>query len=96
MPMLMMPCSNFSYSNTRGVTAGTIQNLLAIIALGSVQLALHSTQPIFSIHGISRVGKDRGIAPHQFCPLVLGHLRHLNMHMRLRWGWLLLHLLHHF
>jgi hypothetical protein len=38
--------------------SGTIQHLLTIVALGSVQLTLHSTQPIFSIHGISRVGKD--------------------------------------
>jgi hypothetical protein len=40
--------------------SGTIQHLFTVIALGSVQLTLHSTQPIFRIHGISRVGKDRG------------------------------------
>jgi hypothetical protein len=37
---------------------GTIQHLLTIVALGSVQLTLHGTQPIFSVHGISRVGKN--------------------------------------
>jgi hypothetical protein len=42
---------------------GTIQNLLAIVALSSVQLVLHNTQPIFGVHGINRVGKDRGMAP---------------------------------
>ena len=36
----------------------TIQHLLTIVALGSVQLTLHGTQPIFSVHGISRMGKD--------------------------------------
>jgi hypothetical protein len=60
--------------------SGTIQYLLMIIALGSVQLTLHGTQPIFRIHGISRVGKDRGMAPHELCPLVSGHLRHLDLH----------------
>jgi hypothetical protein len=74
--------------------SGTIQHLLTIVALSSMQLTLHGTQPIFHVHGISRVGKDRGMAPHELCPLVSGHLRHLNLHWRLRWGWLLLHLLH--
>jgi hypothetical protein len=64
-----------------------------VVALGSVQLTLHSTQPIFRVHGISRVGKDRGMAPHELCSLVSGHLWHLNLHWRLWWGWLLLHLL---
>jgi hypothetical protein len=40
--------------------SGTIQHLLTIVALGSVQLTLHSMQPIFCVHGICRVGKDRG------------------------------------
>jgi hypothetical protein len=40
--------------------SGTIQHLLTIVALGSVQLMLHGTQPIFSVHGISIVGKDWG------------------------------------
>jgi hypothetical protein len=74
--------------------SGTIQHLLAIVALGIVQLTLHGTQPIFSIHGISRVGKDRGMAPHEFCSLVSGHLWHLDLHWRLRWWWLPLRLLH--
>jgi hypothetical protein len=60
--------------------SGTIQHLLSIVALGSVQLTLHGTQPIFSVHGISRVGKDWGMASHELCPLVLGHLRHLDLH----------------
>jgi hypothetical protein len=30
---------------------GTIQNFLLIITLSGVQISLHSTQPIFSIHG---------------------------------------------
>jgi hypothetical protein len=38
--------------------SGTVQHLLTIVALGSVQLTLHNTQPIFRVHGISRVGKD--------------------------------------
>jgi hypothetical protein len=49
-------------------------------------MLLHGTQPIFLVHGISRVGKDRGMAPHELCPLVSGHLRHLNLHWKLRWG----------
>jgi hypothetical protein len=39
---------------------GTIQHLLTIVALGSVQLTFHGTQPIFSVHGINGMGKDRG------------------------------------
>jgi hypothetical protein len=74
--------------------SGTIQHLLTIVALGSVQLTLHGTQPIFRVHGISRVGKDWGMAPHEFCPLVPRHFWHLNLHWRLRWWWLLLSLLH--
>jgi hypothetical protein len=54
--------------------SGTIQHLLMVVALGSVQLTFHGTQPIFRIHGISRVGKDRGMTPHEFCPLVSRHL----------------------
>jgi hypothetical protein len=69
----------------------TMQHLLMIVALSSVQLTLHGTQPIFRVHEISRVGKDKGMAPHELCPLVFGHLWHLNLHLRLRWGWLLLH-----
>jgi hypothetical protein len=75
--------------------SGTIRHLLTVVALGSVQLTLHSTQPIFHVHGISRVGKNRGMAPHEFCPLVFGHLWDLDLHWRLRWWWLLLNLLHH-
>jgi hypothetical protein len=74
--------------------SGTIQHLLAVVALGSVQLTLHGTQPIFRIHGICRVGKDRGMAPHEFCLLVLGYLWYLDLHWMLRWWWLLLSLLH--
>jgi hypothetical protein len=74
--------------------SGIVQYLLTIVALGSVQLTLHSMQPIFDVHGISRMGKDWGMAPHEFCPLVSGHLWHLDLHLRLRWWWLLLHLLH--
>jgi hypothetical protein len=60
--------------------SGTVQHLLTIIALGSVQLSLHSTQLIFGVHGINRVGKDWGMAPHESCPLVSGHLWHLDLH----------------
>jgi hypothetical protein len=74
--------------------SGTIQHLLMIVALGSVQLTLHGTQPIFGIHGISRVGKNREMAPHELYPLVSRHLRHLDLHLRLRRWWMLLHLLH--
>jgi hypothetical protein len=74
--------------------SGTVQHLLTIIALGSVQLTLHGTQPIIGVHRVSRMGKDWGMAPHEFCPLVSGHLWHLDLHLRLRQWWLLLHLLH--
>jgi hypothetical protein len=74
--------------------SGTVQHLLTIIALGSVQLTFHGTQPTFGVHGISRVGKNRGMAPHEFCLLVSRHLWHLDLHWRLRRWWLLLHLLH--
>jgi hypothetical protein len=74
--------------------SGTIQHFLTIVALGSVQLTLHGTQLIFRVHGISRVSKDWGMAPHELCPLVSGHLWHLDLHCRLRWWWLLLRLLH--
>jgi hypothetical protein len=74
--------------------SGTIQHLLTVVALGSVQLTLHGTQSIFRIHGINRLGKNRGMAPHEFFPLVSRHLRHLDQHWRLRWWWLLLNLLH--
>jgi hypothetical protein len=72
----------------------TVQHLLTIVALGSVQLTLHGMQPIFSVHGISIMGKYLGMAPHEFCSLVSRHLRHLDLHLRLRRWWLLLHLLH--
>jgi hypothetical protein len=52
--------------------SGTVQHLLMIIALGSVQLMLRGTQPIFGVHGISRVGKNRGMTSHELCPLVSG------------------------
>jgi hypothetical protein len=74
--------------------SGTVQHLLTIVALSSVQLMLHDTQPIFRVREISRVGKDWGMAPHELCPLVSWHLWHLNLHWRLWWWWLLLHLLH--
>jgi hypothetical protein len=64
---------------------GTIQNLLPIVALSGVQLSLHCTQLIFSIHGVRRMSKRWGMTSHEFSMLVPGHLRHL----RLRW-WLLL------
>jgi hypothetical protein len=38
--------------------SGTVQHLLTIVALGSVQLTLHGTQPIFVVHGINKMGKD--------------------------------------
>jgi hypothetical protein len=50
-----------------------------IVALGSVQLTLHGVQPIFRIHGIGKMGKDWGMTPHEFGPLVPGHLRHLDL-----------------
>jgi hypothetical protein len=74
--------------------SGTIQHFLTIVALGSVQLTLHGTQPIFSVHGISRMDKHWGMVHHEFCLLVSGHLWHLDLHWRLRRWWLLLYLLH--
>jgi hypothetical protein len=67
---------------------GTIQNFLPVITLSDVQLPLHSTQPIFSIHGVRRVSEHWGMTSHEFSTLVSGHLRHLRL-----WWWLLLLLL---
>jgi hypothetical protein len=39
--------------------AGTIQNLLFIITLGSVHLSLHYTKLVLGVHGVSRVGQYR-------------------------------------
>jgi hypothetical protein len=68
---------------------GTIQNFLPVIALSGMELPLHGTQPIFSIHGVRRVSEHWGMTSHEFNMLVPGHLRHL----RLRWGLMLLLLL---
>jgi hypothetical protein len=65
---------------------GTIQNFLSIVALSDVQLPLNGTQPIFSIHGVSRVSEHWGMTSHEFSTLVSRHLRHL----KLRWGLMLL------
>jgi hypothetical protein len=70
---------------------GAIQNLLSVITLSGVQLPLHGKQPIFSIHWVSRVSEHWGMTSHEFNTLVSGHLRHLYLHLRLRWGLLLLH-----
>jgi hypothetical protein len=67
---------------------GTIQNFLPVITLGDMQLPLHNTQPVFSIHGVRRMSERWGMTSHEFGALVSRHLRHL----RLRW-WLLLLLL---
>jgi hypothetical protein len=40
--------------------SGTIQHLLMIVALASVQLTFHGTQPSFDVHGISGMSKDWG------------------------------------
>jgi hypothetical protein len=64
------------------------QNFLPFVALSGVQLPLHGTQPIFSIHGVRRVSEHWGMTSHEFNTLVSGHLRHL----RLGW-WLQLLLL---
>jgi hypothetical protein len=68
---------------------GTIQNFLPVVTLSGVQLPLHGTQPIFSIHGVRRVSEHWGMTSHEFSMLVSRHLRHL----RLRWGLMLLLLL---
>jgi hypothetical protein len=65
---------------------GTIQHFLSVITLSGVQLPLHDTQPIFNIHGVSRVSEHWGMTSHEFSTLVSRHLRHLG----LRWGLLLL------
>jgi hypothetical protein len=67
---------------------GTIQNFLPVVTLSGMQFPLHSTQPVFSIHGVKRVSERWGMTSHEFSTLVPRHLRHL----RLRW-WLLLLLL---
>jgi hypothetical protein len=65
---------------------GTIHNFLSVVTLSGVQLLLYGTQPIFSIHGVSRVSEHWGMTSHEFSTLVSRHLRHL----RLRWGLMLL------
>jgi hypothetical protein len=65
---------------------GTIQNFLPVVTLSGVQLPLHGTQPIFSIHGVSRVSEHWEMTSHEFSMLV-------SRHLRLRWGLMLL-LLH--
>jgi hypothetical protein len=65
---------------------GTIHNFLSVITLSGVQLLLHGTQLIFSIHGINRVSERWGMTSYEFSTLVSRHLRHL----RLRWRLLLL------
>jgi hypothetical protein len=65
---------------------GTIQNFIPVVTLSGVQLSLHGTHPIFSIHGVSRVSEHWGMTSHEFNTLVSRHLRH----MRLRWGLMLL------
>jgi hypothetical protein len=67
---------------------GTIQNFLSVITLSGVQLPLHGTQPIFNINGVNGVSEQLGMTSHEFSTFVSRHLRHL------RWGLLLLHLLH--
>jgi hypothetical protein len=64
---------------------GTIQNFLPVVTLSGMQLPLHCAQPVFSIHGVRRMSKRRGMTSHELSTLVPGHLRHL----RLGW-WLLL------
>jgi hypothetical protein len=54
---------------------GTIQNFLPVITLSGVQFPLHSTQPVFSIHGVRRVSEHWGMTSHEFSTLVPGHLR---------------------
>ena len=39
---------------------GTIQHFLFVMTLSGVQLLLHGTQLIFSIHGVSRVSEHWG------------------------------------
>jgi hypothetical protein len=40
--------------------SGTIRHLLTVVALGSVQLTFHGTQPIFGIHGSVEWAKTGG------------------------------------
>jgi hypothetical protein len=70
---------------------GTIQNFLPIVALSGVQLPLHGTQPIFSIHGVRRVSEHQGMTSHEFSTLVSGHLRHLRLRRGLMLMLMLLH-----
>ena len=71
--------------------AGTIQNLLSIVALGGAQFPLHCAQPVFCIHGVSRMGEGRRVPSHELATLIPWHLGHL--HLQLGLG-LLLSLLH--
>jgi hypothetical protein len=63
---------------------GIIQHFLSVVTLSGVQLPLHSTHPIFSIHGVSRVSEHWGMTSHEFCTLV-------SRYLRLRWGLMLMH-----
>jgi hypothetical protein len=65
---------------------GTIQNLLSVITLSGVHLPLHSTWPIFNIHGVSKVREHWGMTSHEFCMLISRHLRHLHLHLRVKVG----------
>src|SRR5688572_12365032 len=71
--------------------AGTIQNLLPVVALGGTQLPFHCAQPVFCIHGVSRMGEGRRMPSHELTTLIPWHLGHL--HLQLGLG-LLLSLLH--
>jgi hypothetical protein len=73
---------------------GTIEIILSAIALSGVQLMLHGKQSILGIHGVNRVSEHRGMTSHEFHTLISRHMRHLHLQLRLRWGLLLLHLLH--
>jgi hypothetical protein len=73
---------------------GTIENILSAIALSGVQLMLHGKQSILGIHGVNKVSEHRGMTSHEFHTLISRHMRHLHLQLRLRWGLLLLHLLH--
>jgi hypothetical protein len=41
---------------------------------------------IFNIHGVSRVSEHKGMTSHKFYMFISGHLRHLHLQLRLRWG----------
>ena len=84
---------HYSFLTSRKVSFHLLflQNLLPVVTLGSAQFPFHCTQPVFCIHGVSRMGEGWRVPSHELTTLISWHLGHL--HLQLGLG-LLLSLLH--